>query len=257
MEARGELRAISLPGMTLHIRRWGTGEKTAVLVHGMLSSSECWWEIGPALAGRGYRVVAVDLPGHGLSPAAPDAGLDDFVEALVRSVPAAPDLAVGHSMGAFVLASALERIAPRRVVYVDTPFGPSRLDVDPPTLTAVYTKAKARRTLDALDRQEPGWRQRDREVEARAAGQFDVATSVSLFASVAGREFAPPAGVPSLMVRPEPSRFVPPEAVETLSGQGVEVRSVEGAGHLTWYGHHDAFMAAVDGWLAEPVPTAA
>ncbi|MFF5183955.1 alpha/beta fold hydrolase [Streptomyces sp. NPDC000345] len=243
--------------MTLHLRQWGTGDRIAVLVHGMLSSSECWWEIGPALAARGYRVVAVDLPGHGHSPALPGAGLDDFTAALAESVPAAPDLAVGHSMGAFVLASALDRIAPRRVVYVDTPFGPSRLDADPQTLTAVYAKAKARRTLDALDRQEPGWRRYDREVEARAAEQFDVATSVSLFASVAGRGFAPPAHVPSLMVRPEPSRFVPPEAVESLRRQGVEVRSVEGAGHLTWYGHHEAFMAAVDGWLAEPLPNAA
>lgn len=74
---------------------------------------------------------------------------------------------------------------------MDTPFGPSRGDVDPRMLTEVYDKAKARRTLDALDRQEPGWLQQDRDVEALAAEQFDVATSVSLFASVAGLDFAP------------------------------------------------------------------
>ncbi|MFI6934007.1 alpha/beta fold hydrolase [Streptomyces sp. NPDC050287] len=243
--------------MTLHVRHWGTGDHVAVLVHGMLSNGECWWEIGPALAERGYRVVAVDLPGHGLSPAAPDAGLDGFVTALLKSVPAAPALAIGHSMGAFVLASALDRLAPERVVYVDTPFGPSRADFDPPTLTAAYTKAKERRTLDALDRHEPGWQQRDRVVEARAAEQFDVATSVSLLASVAGTDFAPPEHVPSLMIRPEPSRFVPPAAVEQLTARGVQVRSVEGAGHITWYGHHAEFMTALDGWLAAPLPKAA
>ncbi|HBF82618.1 MAG TPA: alpha/beta hydrolase [Streptomyces sp.] len=243
--------------MTLHIRRWGTGDRVAVLVHGMLSSSECWWEVGPALAARGYRVVAVDLPGHGLSPAAPDAGLDGFVDSLLDAVPAAPALAVGHSMGAFVLATALDRLAPGRVVYVDTPFGPSRGGVDARSLTGVYTKAKAGRTLDALDRKETGWQQRDRAVEARAAEQFDVATTVGLFGSVAGRDFAPPTHVPSLMIRPEPSRFVTPDAVESLEARGIRVRSVDGAGHLTWYGRHAAFMEALDGWLEEEPSAAA
>ncbi|WP_406478530.1 alpha/beta fold hydrolase [Streptomyces sp. NBC_01615] len=243
--------------MTLHLRQWGTGDRVAILVHGMLSNSECWWEVGPALAARGYRVVAVDLPGHGLSPADPQADLNSFVAALIEAVPAAPALAVGHSMGAFVLASALDRLSPQRVVYVDTPFGPSRGDLDPRTLAEVYGKAKARRTLEALDQQEPGWQQQDRVAEARAAEQFDIATSVSLLSSVAGMDFAPPAHLVSLMIRPEPSRFVPPGAVESLQAQGVQVRSVDGAGHIAWYGHHTAFMAALDSWLEEPLPAAA
>ncbi|MFF1923606.1 alpha/beta fold hydrolase [Streptomyces sp. NPDC058221] len=243
--------------MTLHTRQWGTGDRVAVLVHGMLSSSECWWEIGPALAARGYRVIAVDLPGHGLSPADPEADMDTFVSSFLKSVPSAPALAVGHSMGAFVLAAAVEQLAPERVAYVDTPFGPSRGDADPQMLTAVYDKAKARRTLDALDRQEPGWQQQDRAVEALAAEQFDVATSVSLFVSVAGLEFAPPAHVPTLVIRPEPSRFVPPEAVASLQDRGIPVRSIEGAGHITWYGRHAAFMAVLDDWLARPLPAVA
>lgn len=98
--------------MTLHTRQWGTGDRVAVLVHGMLSSSQCWWEVGPAMAVRGYRVIAVDLPGHGLSPADPEADMNTFVTSLLTSVPSAPELAVGHSMGAFVLAAAVEQLAP-------------------------------------------------------------------------------------------------------------------------------------------------
>ncbi len=39
----------------------------ALLVHGVTSSSRTWWRVAPALAGRGFRVLAVDLRGHGAS----------------------------------------------------------------------------------------------------------------------------------------------------------------------------------------------
>lgn len=54
--------------MQLHTREWGTGDRTALLVHGIMSDSRTWRRVGPALAERGYRVLAVDLRGHGRSP---------------------------------------------------------------------------------------------------------------------------------------------------------------------------------------------
>jgi pimeloyl-ACP methyl ester carboxylesterase len=62
----------------LATRAWGDGadpsRPLAVLVHGVTSSSRSWWRVGPALAERGFRVLAVDLRGHGASPR-PVAGL--------------------------------------------------------------------------------------------------------------------------------------------------------------------------------------
>ncbi len=40
----------------------------AVLVHGVTGWHRTWWRVGPALAERGWRVVAVDQRGHGRSP---------------------------------------------------------------------------------------------------------------------------------------------------------------------------------------------
>ena len=57
--------------------RWEPAGRDAVgtilLLHGggLDSASLSWGETGQALAGAGYRVVAPDLPGFGLSPAAP------------------------------------------------------------------------------------------------------------------------------------------------------------------------------------------
>lgn len=42
--------------------------RTAVLVHGVTGWYRTWWRVGPALAERGWRVVAVDQRGHGRSP---------------------------------------------------------------------------------------------------------------------------------------------------------------------------------------------
>src|SRR4051794_22742119 len=100
------------PASPLHTRHWGTGNRVAVLVHGMMSDSAAWWQVGPALARRGYRVVAVDLPGHGGSPSRADADMGFFVDMLTASVPRRPELVLGHSMGAFVTAAALPRLRP-------------------------------------------------------------------------------------------------------------------------------------------------
>src|SRR5262249_11181288 len=54
--------------MKLNVREWGTGDRTAVLIHGITSDSGSWWRFGPDLAARGYHVLAPDLRGHGLSP---------------------------------------------------------------------------------------------------------------------------------------------------------------------------------------------
>jgi pimeloyl-ACP methyl ester carboxylesterase len=236
--------------MTTYTREWGEGDRVAVLVHGMLSESRCWWEIGPALAARGYRAVAVDLPGHGRSDPDPGADIETFAAAILGAVPHGPALAIGHSMGSFALAAALGRLRPQRVVYVDTPFGPSRNDVDADALAAMYRKAKARRTLESLEQREgAGWLARDRAVEAEAAELFDVDTSVSLLLSAGGKDYTPVVEVPSLMIRPGSSRFVPDEALPGLQGLGMDVRTVQGAGHSVWYGRHEAFMAALDDWL--------
>lgn len=45
----------------------GTEGPTVVLIHGICHSRHAWDDVLPGLAGR-FRVVAIDLPGHGESP---------------------------------------------------------------------------------------------------------------------------------------------------------------------------------------------
>ena len=69
-------RLVNVNGVRLHVAEDGPGSGTPVLLlHGFPDSSSLWRHQVPALAAAGYRVIAPDLRGFGLSdkPAAVDA----------------------------------------------------------------------------------------------------------------------------------------------------------------------------------------
>ena len=52
-------------GMRLRYLEWGRGrEDTVLLLHGAGEAAEAWAPLAAALAGRGYRVLALDLRGE-------------------------------------------------------------------------------------------------------------------------------------------------------------------------------------------------
>jgi len=240
----------------LHTREWGAGHRLAVLLHGTMADSRAWWQVGPALAGRGYRVIAVDLPGHGQSPRCPTATVEMVTSSLLESVPREPDLAIGHSRGGSALAAAAMQLRPGRAVYVETPFVVTSYS-DPAALTDSLTAAQQERTLEYLRRERSWWAEQDRAVEADAARLFDVATAVSMSMSASGRDLTPAATVvPSMALVADPSAFVSEAEVRRLTATGFEVRKVPGAGHSVWYGFFNQFMSALDGWILAKTATA-
>jgi pimeloyl-ACP methyl ester carboxylesterase len=234
---------------TLHTTEWGTGDRVVILVHGMIGSTEDWWEVAPRLAERGYRVVGVDLPGHGCSAADDRSTLASTAAALVRSVPERPALAMGHSLGGLVLAAAVADLDPDRAVYVESPFRFPGAGDDLDALAGYLAGMKEDRTADRLRTTKPNYGDRDVEVMADAAGAWDVTTTASLVMSAGGRDLTPGTGRPSLVVRAEPSSYIPPEEGGRLRALGFTVRDVPGAGHSVWFGHVPAFLAALDGWV--------
>ena len=76
---------------------------TAVLVHGVTGWHRTWWRVGPALAARGWRAVAVDQRGHGLSDK-PDTGygFDEVtadLKALIEALGLERPVLAGQSYG--------------------------------------------------------------------------------------------------------------------------------------------------------------
>jgi pimeloyl-ACP methyl ester carboxylesterase len=93
--------------MSLHHRITGSGP-TVVLVHGVCHRGHAWDAVVPLLADR-FRLVVVDLPGHGESPGVPGDGdplpfmADRLAELLAEVTPAGerPHVA-GNSLGGFL-----------------------------------------------------------------------------------------------------------------------------------------------------------
>lgn len=89
-----------------------------VLVHGWGSSVYSFSETIPALAGAGYRVVAMDLPGHGLSDKPVDESryttqaLTDAVLGVVRTLGISRFAVAGHSMGGAIALDIARRKTP-------------------------------------------------------------------------------------------------------------------------------------------------
>jgi pimeloyl-ACP methyl ester carboxylesterase len=245
--------------MDLHVRTWGSGERVALLLHGMSSNSNTWHAVGPALAACGYRVAAVDLPGHGRSPRDPHATVETFVAALLGTVQPRPGLAVGHSMGGLILAAAADRLRPQRAVYVDIPLGPGpATPVDRATLAAEFAADQAASSIDELRAARPWWSEMDIAIEAEAAGQWDVPTAAALWESVCTHDFTPPTvdgkvATPSVMVHADPSDSVNPAHLAGLAARGFMVCGVPGAGHTIWYGHLEEFLAAIEDSTRAPV----
>src|SRR4030095_9593514 len=70
--------------MSKHVEAAGAGPPL-VLLHGWALHSGIWGEL-PATLARRYRVHAVDLPGHGYSPAIAPLTADAVVRALDRAL---------------------------------------------------------------------------------------------------------------------------------------------------------------------------
>ena len=136
--------AATVDGIRIHSSASGKGAKTLVFVHGWTCDDSSWAEQVPELS-KHYRVITLDLPGHGRSGTTKDGTLsmDLFaraVEAVRAEAKADKVILVGHSMGTPVIRQ-YARLYPQHVsalVFVDgvvalgatRPGGPPRPQAD-------------------------------------------------------------------------------------------------------------------------------
>lgn len=174
---------IEAAGIRFHVLGWGPPDGAPVLLmHGVTSSARGWWRIGPALAAAGYRVIAPDLPGHGLTASwrghavFRDTAVDmaAFARAAFAGTAPANVRVVAHSWGAMT-ASWFPAVGylPGRLVLVDPPTIP--LAVISQLLEAPDDRYydDVRTAVEAVGRQCPTWSYGDVAAKAESLTQFD------------------------------------------------------------------------------------
>ena len=96
---------VPVAGGSLHVGRWGEGDKVVVAAHGITGNHRSWQGVARAL-GPDISVVAPDLRGRGLSAKLPGpfgmrAHADDLI-AVLDHLALDRAVLVGHSMGGYV-----------------------------------------------------------------------------------------------------------------------------------------------------------
>jgi len=99
---------------------WGERGPGVLLVHGWGSRGARFVDLGGALLASGFRVVTFDAPGHGASSGRLSSGPEFARATLAVAAAVGPVSAVvGHSLGGFAAALAIERgLAARRAVFI-------------------------------------------------------------------------------------------------------------------------------------------
>lgn len=160
---------------------WGDPDgRPLLLIHGVTSSAEAWWRVGPALAATGRRVTAVDQAGHGMTghwgghhrfrDNARDIGAFIRAAGLDR-----PDLQViGHSWGAATAAALPPAgIRPATLILLDPPVLPLErisLEASDPSQQPAASLGEA---INAIRETYPEWVEGDVLAKANATMQLD------------------------------------------------------------------------------------
>ncbi len=106
----------------------GAGDRALVLVHGLLMNRHMYDHLAPEMAARGFRVITVDLLGHGLSDQPSDlraysmSAFADQLAALIEHLGLDRPVVGGTSLGANVaLETAARHPGSSRALFIEMP----------------------------------------------------------------------------------------------------------------------------------------
>ena len=253
----------------LHVDSAGIGPPL-VLLHGWAMHSGIWGPLVGRLARR-FRVHAVDLPGHGRSALAGPFTLDGAWAAVSASIPAeaGPLAVLGWSLGGLVAMrwarnepSRVRRLAlvatsPRFASAADWPHAASaqtlarfgdelhvawKLTIQRFLALQLQGSEHGRATLAALRRQVFA---RGEPSPKALFGALDAIATADLRAEV------PQIAQPALVVAGRRDTLAFPEAGQWLAERLPDARfaPIDGAAHVPFLSHPDAFAAALDPFL--------
>lgn len=229
--------------------------KDLVFIHGA-GGNRAVWTYQSRRFSQHHRVVAVDLPGHGLSKERPRATLAeyaDYVRSVISTRFLSSPIVVGHSLGgAIALRMALD--TPTEVgglVLVGTG---ARLRVLPDFFAALREDSDKALSLIGRYAFSP---QTPKELVAKALGEMKKRGPDLLIGDfAAGDGFDVTAEInrinaPTLVIVGRDDRLTPAEYSDYLSKHipGAQLRVIDGAGHMVMLEQPDVFNSVLEAFV--------
>jgi pimeloyl-ACP methyl ester carboxylesterase len=278
-KATGESKFAKLDGARVHYVNYGKGEEALILIHGWTQSVDAWRDQVEDFARRN-RVIAIDLPGHGLSDKPEGAkgqeqgpkgegqgakgkseafySMDHFaraIEAVMREAKVKRAVLVGHSMGTPV-ARQFYRKYPEKtlaIVIVDgslRPFPKAMVDQMLAGLRAPNYRDAVTQLMNTISGPNLS-----AEVKGRissAANNTPQYVVVSAFAGMAEDSIwgEDKINVPVLAIMAK-SPLLPPNVEESYRALApkLDLQMWDGVGHFIMMEKPKEFNAAVIAWL--------
>ncbi len=213
--AGADFQSLDLGEQRLGLWNWGSAdaERRALLVHGWEGTSAQLAAWGIALAERGFRATAIDLPAHGRSSGRRThlVEIAGAIEAVAGRLGGPPEVIVAHSLGAAATVLALAKgLEARRALLVA-----------PPAALEPFADLFAH------------WLGLDRRVRVRLQQRIEAAIGVE-WSTVAPTRLARDLGaIPSLVVHDALDREVPVAHGRQLAAAwpGARLLETQGLGH--------------------------
>jgi pimeloyl-ACP methyl ester carboxylesterase len=276
-----ELKKLDVDGLSVNYVDLGSGDREPVVfVHGLGGQWQNWLENLPRVA-QERRVIALDLPGFGLTPMPPHPitipGYGRFVDSFCRALGLDEVALVGNSMGGYITAEIAIQFSARvsRLVLVSAAGVSSADVVQTPILTAgraataltAYGSARqrelaarplARHMTLALVARHPRLLKADFAYEGfyKGAGKPGFTAALRACLNYDFRHRLPDVRVPTLIVWGEKDAIIPARDANEFERLIADSRKVvmRDTGHVPMAERPKAFDDVLLGFLAETGP---
>jgi len=251
----------------------GTARQPAlVLLHGIGGRASGWAPIQQACAQAGWTSLAWDMPGYGRSQLIADCDFDALADALAALLDAhglAHAVLVGHSLGGMVAlqawADAPEGIAAMLLAATSPAFGHGDGDFQQLFLAQRLAPLEAGQSMaQVAERLVPTMAAPGTPAERLAPACAHMASiapaayrqALQALVRFEQRQALPTVTVPVLCLAAEHDRTASPQVMQRMAAKmpGARYACLAQAGHLLHYEQPEAFMAALDEFLAGLAP---
>lgn len=228
----------------MYVREWGSGDKIALLIHGLASSSLTWRRFAKDLEASGYKVLAPDLKGHGrsenLSAYSLDAWTQDIIDLDIK-----PSLIVGHSIGGLIAANVQQKLHADQIVLIDPVFRLSKNKLVLKTIQSVFSNVMLNRTRPRNHAAAKLRNIDNARIELIEISQWDILTTSAL------KPFKAPiiqcllGNKDVLLMRPKGSFILPTSIMKKTFNNNIFLRYFHEVGHNIHSDAYDTFWTNV------------